>query len=42
MKVFLAACIVAVIVALGGALVLDTVQEPVAKAFSTGSVRLSG
>lgn len=42
MKMFLAACIVAVIIALGGGVLLNSVQEPVAKAFSTGSVRLGG
>jgi len=41
MKAFIVACVVAVIVAVIGGLALNSVQEPVDKAFSSGqSVRL--
>jgi hypothetical protein len=40
MKAFLLSCVAAIIVAVLGAAVLDSVQEPVAKAFSTTAVRL--
>ncbi|WLA79893.1 hypothetical protein [Bradyrhizobium elkanii] len=40
MKVFLLACVVAVVVAAIGALALNRVQEPVAQAFATTGVRL--
>lgn len=40
MKVFIIACIAAVIIAVIGGLVLNSVQEPVDKAFSTSAVRL--
>jgi len=42
MKVFLVACIAAVIIAAGGGLMLNSLQEPVAKAFAAGSARLGG
>jgi hypothetical protein len=41
MKTFVIACVVAIIIAVIGGLVLSSVQEPVDKAFSSGqSVRL--
>jgi len=40
MRSFIAAVIVAVIVAVCGAVVLDRVQEPASVAFSTTGVRL--
>ena len=40
MKSFLAGCAAAVIIALIGGFVLNAVQEPADKAFSTGAVRL--
>lgn len=40
MKSFIAACVVAVIVAVVGSLVLDSVQKPVDEAFKTEAVRL--
>lgn len=40
MKVFLLACIVAIVVAAIGALALNRVQEPVEVAFATTGVRL--
>ena len=40
MKSFLAACVVAIIVAVVGSLVLDSVQKPVDEAFKTEAVRL--
>jgi len=40
MKAFVIACVAAVIIAVVGGLVLNSVQEPVDKAFSTGAVRL--
>jgi hypothetical protein len=40
MKPFVIACVAAIIIAVIGGLVLDSVQEPVDKAFSTTSVRL--
>ena len=40
MKPFVIACVAAIIIAVMGGLVLDSVQEPVDKAFSTTSVRL--
>lgn len=40
MKVFIIACIAAVIIAVIGGLVLNSIQEPVDKAFSTSAVRL--
>ena len=40
MKTFIAACVAAIVIAVIGVFVLDSVQEPVAKAFSTGAVRL--
>jgi len=40
MKAFLLSCVAAIIVAVIGAAALYSVQEPVAKAFSTTAVRL--
>ena len=40
MKTFLVACVVAVVLAVVGAFVLDGYQEPVQKAFATKYVRL--
>ena len=41
MKSFLTACVAIVLIAVTGAVVLNTlVQEPVSKAFSTSGVRL--
>ena len=40
MKAFLMACVAAVILAIIGGLVLNRVQEPVDKAYTTTSVRL--
>ncbi|HEX5212286.1 MAG TPA: hypothetical protein VFW22_11215 [Pseudolabrys sp.] len=40
MKPFVIACAAAIIIAVIGGLVLDSVQEPVDKAFSTTGVRL--
>ena len=40
MKAFIIACIAAVIIAIIGGLVLNSIQEPVDKAFSTSAVRL--
>jgi hypothetical protein len=40
MKTFVIACVVAVIIAVIGGIVLNSVQEPVDKAFSTTGVRL--
>jgi energy-converting hydrogenase Eha subunit A len=39
-KAFIIACIAAVIIAIIGGLVLNSIQEPVDKAFSTSAVRL--
>jgi hypothetical protein len=40
MKVFLIACAAAVILAIIGGLALNSIQEPVDKAYTTTSVRL--
>ena len=40
MKTFIIACVVAVIIAVIGGVVLNSIQEPVDKAFSTSAVRL--
>ena len=40
MKSFIIACVVAVVVAVIGAIGLNTIQEPVDEAFSTSAVRL--
>ena len=40
MKTFIIACVAAVIIAVIGGLVLNSMQEPVDKAFSTTGVRL--
>jgi len=40
MKVFLVACISAVIIAIIAAFVLNSIQEPADKAFTTSAVRL--
>jgi hypothetical protein len=39
-KAFIIACIAAVIIAIIGGIVLNSIQEPVDKAFSTSAVRL--
>ena len=40
MKTFIAACVAAIIIAVIGGVVLNSVQEPVDKAFTTSAVRL--
>jgi hypothetical protein len=40
MKTFIMACVVAIIIAVIGGFVLNSIQEPVDKAFSTSAVRL--
>ena len=40
MRAFLVACVVAIVVAAVGAVVLNRVQEPVEQAFATTGVRL--
>jgi hypothetical protein len=40
MKSFLAACVIAVVIAAGAGYALNSIQEPVDKAFSTNAVRL--
>jgi hypothetical protein len=40
MKTFLIACAVAIVIAIIGGVVLNSVQEPVDKAFTTDAVRL--
>jgi hypothetical protein len=40
MRSFIAACIVAIVLAVVGAIVLDHIQEPVSLAFTTAGVRL--
>jgi hypothetical protein len=40
MKTFIMACVVAIIIAVIGGVVLNSIQEPVDKAFSTSAVRL--
>jgi hypothetical protein len=40
MKTFIMACVVAVIIAVIGGVALNSIQEPVDKAFSTSAVRL--
>jgi hypothetical protein len=40
MKSFVLACVVAIVIAVVGGVVLNSINEPVDKAFSTGSVRL--
>lgn len=40
MKAFVIACVVAVVIAVIGGVVLNSVQEPVDKAFTTSAVRL--
>jgi hypothetical protein len=40
MRAFLLACVVAIVVAAVGAMVLNRVQEPVQQAFATKGVRL--
>ncbi|MEZ5820312.1 MAG: hypothetical protein AB7I42_16565 [Bradyrhizobium sp.] len=40
MKAFVLAVVAAVVIAIGGAGVLDKVQEPVSQAFTTTGVRL--
>jgi hypothetical protein len=40
MRSFVAACVAAVIIAIGGAVVLNHYQEPVEVAYSTSAVRI--
>jgi hypothetical protein len=40
MKSFLIACATAIVLAVIGGVILSSMQEPVAKAYSTGAVRL--
>ncbi len=40
MKSFIVACVVAIVVAAIGAIGLNSIQEPVDRAYTTGSVRL--
>jgi len=40
MKTFIIACVAAIIIAVIGGVVLNSVQEPVDKAFATSAVRL--
>jgi len=40
MKTFVIACAAAVVIAVIGGLVLNSIQEPVDKAFATSAVRL--
>jgi hypothetical protein len=40
MKTFIIACAVAIVIAVIGGVVLNSVQEPVDKAFTTDAVRL--
>jgi len=40
MKAFLAACVVAIVLAAAGAGVLDNLQKPSTQAFTTSGVRL--
>jgi hypothetical protein len=40
MRVFIASCIVAAIIAIGAAVVLHEFQEPAAVAFTTSGVRI--
>jgi hypothetical protein len=40
MRVFITACIAAAVIAVVGALVLDTLQKPVDEAFATSAVRI--
>jgi hypothetical protein len=40
MRAFLAALVVAAVIAVAGAFVLDKIQEPVSEAYSTQGVRL--
>ena len=40
MRSFVAACIATIVIAIGGAVVLDHYQKPAAVAFSTSGVRI--
>jgi len=40
MKTFIVACVAAVLIAVIGGVVLNSIQEPVDKAFTTSGVRL--
>ena len=40
MRIFVTACVAAIVLGVVGAIVLDHLQEPVSVAFSTASVRL--
>jgi hypothetical protein len=41
MRAFFIACVIALILAIGGYYALSAIQEPVAEAFSTSAVRLN-
>jgi hypothetical protein len=40
MRIYVAACVAAAVIAIGGAVVLNHYQKPAAVAFSTSAVRL--
>jgi hypothetical protein len=40
MRSFIAACIAIIVIAIGGAILLDHYQEPVTAAFTTSGVRI--
>ena len=40
MRIFLTACLAAIVLAVVGAIVLDHIQQPVGVAFTTAGVRL--
>ncbi len=40
MRVFLTACVIAIVIGLAGAYVLNLYQQPVSVAFSTSGVRI--
>ena len=40
MRIFIAACLTAIVIAIGGAFALNSIQQGVAVAFATESVRV--
>jgi hypothetical protein len=40
MKTFIVACLIAAVIAIGGVMMLGSIQEPVSEAFSTSAVRI--
>jgi preprotein translocase subunit SecG len=40
MKTFIVACLIAAVIAIGGVMMLNSIQEPVSEAFSTSAVRI--